>query len=225
MSKKTLLILLGVSVGGCCLFGTGSILVLGLLAPEPGDMNPVAAPATTATATVAGGNAKLGGYLIYGRSTPMNEGFADSLVGNWMLMDGAAVDSIESIHNDYVEVKRSRTGELWHFTFEDGGSYSFRYLISGKFGQALWVEKGEYTSDGNQLTLSPSECLSKANGSKEECLESTPRTYQLTTVRMDELTPDERVGANWVGLRLTGPFPSWSQGPNPYSYRELQRVQ
>ena len=86
-------------------------------------------------------------------------------------------------------------------------------------------ERVRHTSDGAQLTLSPESCVSKASSEKTECLEPGDRTYSLTTVQLEELTPNERVGVTFKGVRFTGPFPGFSQGPNPYSYRELQRVQ
>ena len=215
---KTGLIIAGVLVSLCCLTTSG-LVFLGLFAA---DSVPTRPPASS---TATGGGGKLGGYIIYGKSTPVADGFADSLEGSWMLMDGASVDSIEEIHSDHVVVKTKRSGELWHFTFESGGDYTFRYVISGSYGSVIWVEKGQYTSDGAQLTLSPESCFSKASSEKTECLEPGERTYTLTTVQLEELTPNERVGVTFKGVRLTGPFPSFSQGPNPYSYRELQRVQ
>lgn len=215
------MLIAAVLLGGCCL--SGAVLVgLGLIASDD-------APAVTSGPPAqgpAGGDGKLGGYVIFGKSTPVAEGFADSLEGSWMLMDGASVESIESIHSDHVVVKTKRSGELWHFTFGSDGSYAFRYVITGGFGgSVIWVEKGEWTSDGAQLTLTPGSCFSKSASERSECLEPGARTYALTTVQMEEFTPTERKGATWTGVRFTGPFPSYSQGPNPYAYRELQRVQ
>jgi hypothetical protein len=220
MTTKTLLIIAALSVGGCCLFGTG-LVVLGALVSDDA---PVAAAAGSALPT-AGGNPKLGGYVIFGRSTPVADGFAESLEGNWLLIDGASVESIESIHSDHVVVKTSRTGELWHFTFESDGSYAMRYLITSRIGSVMFVEKGDWTSNGAQLTLTPDSCTEKAPSETTDCLESGARTYSLSTVQMDELTANDQPGATWKGVRFTGPFPKYMQGPNPYPSRDLQRVQ
>ena len=217
-----MLLIGAVSVGGCCLFSSAAIVLVSLAADD--SPSPEGA-ATRAPVATGGGDSKLGGYMLSGRSTVTSEGFADSLVGNWMLMDGASVKSIESIHSDHIEVRTSSVGELWHFTFEAGGSYAFRYLITARANKVLWVEKGEWSTDGAQLTLTPESCTSKSMSETSDCLEPTARTYALTTITMDELTANERIGASWTGVRFTGPFPAFSQGPNPYSYRELQRVQ
>ena len=220
MKTKTLLIIAAVSVGGCCLFGM-ALIALGALvsseAPTPSG--------TALAAPAAGGNPKLGGYVIFGRSNPVAEGFAESLEGNWLLIDGASVESIESIHSDHVVVKTSRTGELWHFTFEGDGTYAMRYLITSRIGSVMFVEKGDWTSNGAQLTLTPDSCTEKAPSETTDCLEPGARTYALTTVQMDELTPGDQPGATWKGVRFSGPFPKYMQGSVPYSTRDLQRVQ
>ena len=155
MGKKTILIIAAVCVGGCCFFGAG-VLVLGAAAAN--DDAPAAAVTTTTTTSAGGTGGTLGGYIIYGRSTPIAAGYGESLIGDWMLMDGASVESIEAIHSDRIEVKTSRTGELFHYSFAEDGSYAFRYLITSRMGKALWVEKGEWTSDGTNLTLTPGSC-------------------------------------------------------------------
>ncbi len=214
---KTGLIIAGVLVSLCCLT-TSALVFLGLFAAD-------SSPPTGPSPSTASPGGKLGGYVIFGKSTPVAEGFSDSLEGSWMLMDGASVDSIEEIHSDHVVVKTKRSGELWHFTFESGGDYTFRYVISGSYASVMWVEKGQWTSDGAQLTLSPESCFSKSASEKTDCLESGERRYTLTTVELEEFTPNDRVGVTFKGVRFTGPFPNFSNGPSPYTYRELQRVQ
>lgn len=217
MNKKTVLILVVVAVVGCCLFGTatlGAAMLFGEEAP--------AAANTTQTAPVAVG---LGGYKPAGRSTVVAEGFADPIEGSWLLMDGAAVDSIDEITSAHVTVRTSRVGELWHYAFDGDGTYVFRYYLSTKSIKAIWVEAGEWSTDGATLTMTPGSCTSKASGHEEDCLEGGARTYGLSTLQLEELTADSRVGDTFSGLRLTGPFPSWCQSSTPFSYRELQRVQ
>ncbi len=220
MSKKTILILLAVCVGGCCLLG-GGILALGAMASD----EPPAPPATeaaSARSAPAGSDTQLGGYVIFGRSTLVAEGFTESLVGNWMLMDGASVHSIEAIHSDSVEVKTKRSAELWHFTFAGDGSYVFRYFISVNYQKVIWTEKGGWTSDGATLTLTPDTCTSKSSNETENCLEPAARSYALSTLQLEELTPsDNKRGVLFTGVRFTGPWPSFAKG----SYRDLQRVQ
>ena len=213
MNLKTGVIIAVVFLGCCCLM-TAGLMAVGLLTSDD-TISASPSPGPSTTTPPAGGNASLGGYLIYGTSTPIADGFADSLEGNWMLIDGAAVESIEEIHSDHVVVRSRRSGELWHFTFESDGSYTYRYVITGSLGAVIWVEKGQWTSDGASLTLTPESCFSKAPGERTECLEPAVRTYTLTTVQMEELTPNERKGATWKGVRFTGPFPSYSQGAQP----------
>lgn len=222
MNKKTILIILGVSFGGCCLLGMGSLVLAALVAePEADARANVAAAPSEASAAVGTGDPKLGGYMPYGSSKVAADGFAESLVGNWLYLDGAAVDSIESIHSDHVMVKRNSVGWLYHYSFDGDGSYAFRYVITGKSGMAIWTERGTWASDGSQLTLNPESCTSKASGNTEDCFEGGARSYALTTMRMEEFTLNGTGGASWPGVRFTGPFPSWAQGANP----ELQRVQ
>ncbi len=221
MNKKTVLLVLGLGVGGCCLFGTGGLVILGLMAPE----TPPAAPASAADKPGAGGDTSLGGYVIWGSATPTAEGFAGSLVGNWMLMDGASsIESIERISDDVVKVRSNRSGELWHFSFEGDGSYAFRYVVTYNRRALISTEKGEWSSNGAQLTLTPSSCTEKTASETNDCTEPTPRTYALTTVRMEELTPNDRKGITFEGVRFTGPTPKFASGANNLSYLQLQRV-
>jgi hypothetical protein len=220
VSKKTVLILLAVSVGGCCLFGT-LLLALGAMASDP-ESTPRSTETASARSAPAGTDTQLGGYVIFGVSTPTAEGFTESLVGNWMLMDGASVHSIEAIHSDSVEVKTKRSAELWHFAFAGDGSYVFRYFISVNYQKVIWTEKGEWTSDGSTLTLNPTACTSKSSNEREDCLEPGARIYALSSLQLEELTAsDNKRGTLFTGVRLTGPWPSFSKG----SYRDLQRVQ
>lgn len=216
-TAKTGLLIAGLVLGGCCL-STGALVLLGLLA---GDDAP---PASATLAPGGSGDPKLGGYVIWGRSTPLHEGFTESLEGDWLLMDGASVESIEEIHSDHVVTRTRRTGELWHFSFGSDGSYAFRYVITSRLGAVIWVEKGEWHAEGSTLTLTPDSCFSKSASERTDCLESAERSYALSTVQLDELTANDRPGVSFTGLRLTGPFPGYSQTTNPYQYRELQRV-
>ena len=139
-----------------------------------------------------------------------------------MLMDGASVTSIEAIHSDSVEVKTKRSGELWHFTFDTDGTYAFRYLVTANYNKVIWVEKGDWSTDGAHLTLTPDSCTSKSPHETLDCLEPAPRTYALSTLQLEELTPyDNKKGVVFGGVRFTGPWPSYAKG----SYRDLQRVQ
>ncbi|GEM_PF-3268521 len=222
MNKKTVIILVCVAVGGCCLFGTATIGAAMLFGEDP-PASDNSAPGETVV--VEGAAPKLGGYRLAGGATVTAEGFADGLEGGWLMMDGAAVDSIDEITSGHVTVRTSRIGELWHYLFEGDGTYIFRYHLSTQSIKAIYVEKGAWSSDGASLTMNPESCTSKASGFKQDCLEAGERSYALGTLDMEELTLDSRVGEHFPGLRLTGPFPSWCQTQPPYRYRELQRVQ
>ena len=52
---------------------------------------------------------------------------------------------------------------------------------------------------------------------------SPSRTYALTTVRMEELMPNDTQGASWTGVALAGPTPKFAAGANQASLR-LMRV-
>lgn len=223
MKTKTILIIVGVSVGGCCLFGSG-ILLLGAMADDT--PTPSRTSATTATAPAKeGGDTSLGGYIIFGTATPTANGFAESLVGHWMLMDGASsIESIETISDDVVRVRNNRSGELWHFIFEEDGSYAFRYVVTYNRRALINVEKGQWSSDGAHLTLSPSSCVARTVSEKSDCLEEAPRTYALTTLQLEELTSNDRKGVTFPGVKIEGPTPKFASGANQLSALSLQRV-
>jgi hypothetical protein len=222
VTKKTILILVGVSVGGCCLFGSG-LLVLGALAAD--DSPESATQAAAAPAIKEGGDASLGGYIIWGGATATADGFAESLAGNWMLMDGASsIDSIESITQDVVRVRSNRSGELWLFSFDADGSYAFRYVITYNRRALLNVEKGEWSSDGARLTLTPLSCEQKGVSDTNDCFEPAVRTYAMKTMQLEELTPNDRKGVIFGGLELAGPTPKFASGANQISTLTLQRV-
>ncbi len=216
MNKKTLIILGALSVGGCCVLGSG-LLALGLLAPD-GEQ------AQSAEAAAAPPVAGVGDYIIWGSATPVAEGFAESLVGNWAMMDGAtSIESLETISEDVIRVRNNRSGELWHFIFGADSTYAFRYVITYNRRALISVERGEWSSDGAQLTLAPASCTEKTASETTDCLEPAPRTYALTTVRMEELMPNDTQGASWTGVALAGPTPKFAAGANQASLR-LMRV-
>lgn len=228
MNKKVILIVAGVCVGGCCLLGTG-LLALGALAADDGEApQPPAAGSERATAELAppsGGDDALGGYRLSGSATVLAEGFSGSLAGNWMLMDGAtSIESIERLSEGVVKVRNNRSGELWHFTFDDGGHYTFRYVFTVNRMASLSAEEGDYTSDGATLTLTPSSCTTRFGGESSDCLEPAPRAYAMTTIQMEELVQDNQTPTHWQGLQLTGPHARFASGANNLANLKLQRV-
>lgn len=227
MNKKVILIVAGVCVGGCCLLGTG-VLALGALAADDAEppQPPAAGGSERATAEgPSGGDDALGGYRLSGSATVQAEGFAGSLAGHWMLMDGAtSIESIERISEGIVKVRNNRSGELWHFTFDDGGHYTFRYVFTVNRMASLSAEEGEYTSDGATLTLTPSSCTTRFGGESTDCLEPAPRSYAMATIQMEELVQDNQTPAHWQGLQLTGPHATFASGANNLAHLKLQRV-
>lgn len=167
-----------------------------------------AAPAPT------GGDDSLGGYRIWGRATPTAEGFAESLVGRWLLMDGAS--SIETISEDVVRVRNNRSGELWHFTFEADGSYAFRYVITYNRRALINVERGEWSSDGAQLTLTPSSCTTKGVSETTDCTEPFARTTsQRSWVRWTTRFRPWSLFDDRCGRKPASSRPRGGHGPSP----------
>lgn len=223
MNKKTVVILAVLGAGGCCFFGVGGVILMGAFAGE-GDAEGTASATAVPAAGIAGGNPALGGYKAWGRATPTAEGFAEALNGKWMQIDGApTVVTIEQISEDVVKVKGNRSGELWHFAFEDG-SYVFHYVVTFNGLMVMNVERGEWSADAKQLTLTPSSCVEATSSEKKDCLDPGARSYQMTTVQLEELVPDGSPAALFTGLRLVGPTPKFASSPNPLSSMQLQRV-
>lgn len=176
-------------------------------------------------AAPSGGDDALGGYRMSGSSTVTANGFAGSLAGSWMLMDGAtSIESITRLSENVVKVRNNRSGELWHFTFDDDGRYTFRYVFTVNRMASISAEEGEYATDGATLTLTPSSCTTRFAGEASDCFEPAPRAYATATIDMEELVQDNQVAAHWQGLRLTGPHAKFASGANNLAHLNLQRV-
>lgn len=220
MTRKPIfwiLLVLGVSVGGCCLF---SVAILGLGAMA--DDSRAAATATAPTSTAG----KWRGALEVGRGAS----FTQSLPGDrWVAQYGSNVDNVVARAGNTQWVQTNTSGSLYEFVFDDDGTYVLNWVsgltMNGMHYNSHCTERGSWSLSGTQLTLQPDSqaaAYSNDNSTQDKTDQDLPaRRYEVLDLTMETMeVPKER----FPGVLMSGPKAAWDTGSGGDVKLTLQRL-
>lgn len=221
MTRKPLfwiLLVLGVSVGGCCLF---SVAIVGLGAAAADE------PATTPSAASpsGGGTWKVAVEIARGAS------LSQSLPGDrWVAQYGSNVDLVVARAGATQWVQTNTSGSLYELVFDDDGTYVWNWVSAltmyGQRYSSHCTERGTWSLSGTQLTLQPeSQAAAYTNGGATQ--EKTDqdlgaRRYEVLDLTLETLSdPKERFPA----VMMSGPKAAWDTGSGGEVNLTLQRLE
>lgn len=208
MNKKVVWIVAGVSVGGCCLFGTG-LLALGAVAGGEDAKDAPAAEAREATAEVDDDfvYASPNGTFWVAPSSVAAEGVQVTLVGEWR----------DDHRHITLRLKDGGRYELTH-----GGAVLVGTAISNAVAEgATDAERGTWSLEGSTMTFTPegrqiSASVGTRNlGAGEEQAEA-PRAWTVTGVTIEYTPEGQTASRQRPGLRIRGPSPDWYYPSGPW---------
>lgn len=225
MTRKPLfwiLLVLGVSVGGCCLL---SVAILGL-----GALSDDSSPSATTGATANRSDPGAGGEWKVAVEIARGGSLTQSLPGDrWVAQYGSNVELVVGRSGVTQWVQTNTSGSIYDLAFDDDGTYVWNWAAAvTMYGQRYashGVEKGSWSLSGTQLALQPesqSAVYTNNSGTQEKADQDlNARRYQLLSLTMETLDdPKER----FPGVLMSGPKAAWDTSSSDQLTLTLQRV-
>ena len=216
MTRKPIfwiLLVLGVSVAGCCLF-TVAILGLGAVAESEGPSTPASSGAKWKIAVEVARGGSLTQALPGGR---------------WVAQYGSNVDTVVARAGTTQWVQTNTSGSIYELVFDEDGTYAWNWAAGltmyGQRSSSSATEKGSWSVSGTQLTLQPesqSAQYTNSSGTQDKTNQDlSERSYQVLDLTMETLdAPQERFPA----VIMSGPKPAWNTDSGDQVKLTLQRL-
>ncbi|MDP1823363.1 MAG: hypothetical protein Q8L48_08980 [Archangium sp.] len=213
------LVIGGVGLAACCLFTMLAVVVMGAFGAAS-DLDPP-------TATGGGGPWIPAGEVA--RSATLTQQLPG---GRWVYQSGGSVDTVVARAGATAWVQTNTSGSLYAFTFEGDGSYTFEWAsavtLYGGTSRSSCVEKGDWSLDGNQLTLEPRSqratyVASAGLKQDKEDVDLSARTYEVVDIELEGIVPAGAPPGRFPGIELKGRGAPFDVSRESYEL-DLQRL-